>query len=165
MLFNINPKYIRLFAIASLVVIFDQITKFIILGNLAMYETICVIPNFFNIVHVHNTGGAFGIFADSNIILRKILFLFIASVATVFVFYLYNKVPIGYKYLSLGFALVFGGAIGNIIDRVRMGEVVDFLDFYIGSYHWPAFNIADSAISIGITIFVIHVIFNKIPEI
>ena len=63
-----------------------------------------------------------------------------------------------------GFALILGGAVGNLIDRFRFGKVVDFLDFYLGNYHWPAFNVADSAISIGVCIFLIHLLFKKMPE-
>lgn len=66
--------------------------------------------------------------------------------------------------LATGFSLILGGAVGNLIDRIRFGEVVDFLDFYIGNYHWPAFNVADSAISVGIAIFLFHLLLKKMPE-
>jgi signal peptidase II len=80
------------------------------------------------------------------------------------IFYFYHKTPPGQTLLSTGFALIFGGAIGNLIDRVRFGMVVDFLDFYIGRHHWPAFNIADSAITVGIFIFIYHLVVKKMPE-
>lgn len=81
-----------------------------------------------------------------------------------FVLWLYKKTARDLVFLSLGLALIFGGAIGNLIDRFRFGKVVDFLDFYLGTAHWPAFNVADSAISIGMAILIYHVVFNKIPD-
>ena len=80
------------------------------------------------------------------------------------VFYFYKSTPVTHRFLSAAFALIFGGAVGNLIDRFRFGSVVDFLDFYIGNYHWPAFNIADSAITGGIFIFIYHLLFKKMPE-
>jgi len=95
---------------------------------------------------------------------RTVLFLFVSSLAVGLIFYFYRKTPQSHVWLAFGFALIFGGAIGNLIDRIRFGVVVDFLDFYVGKVHWPAFNIADSAISVGIVIFVFHLLFKKMPE-
>jgi signal peptidase II len=95
---------------------------------------------------------------------RSFIFLIVSSLAVYLVYYFYKNTPKTHPLLSTGFALIFGGAIGNMIDRIRFGKVVDFLDFYIGSYHWPAFNVADSAISIGIAIFLFHLLFKKMPE-
>ncbi len=82
----------------------------------------------------------------------------------VFVVWLYKKTANTHVFLSYGLAMIFGGAMGNLVDRFRFGKVVDFLDFYYGTAHWPAFNIADSAISIGMGILIYHVLFNKIPD-
>ncbi len=101
--------------------------------------------------------------ANYSPVLRSIVFLFFSSLAICLVFYLYKKTPREYSLLATGFALIFGGAIGNLIDRIRFGKVVDFLDFYIGSIHWPAFNVADSAISIGMVIFAYYFFFKKLP--
>jgi signal peptidase II len=79
------------------------------------------------------------------------------------VLYLYKNTPSEYPVLSAGFALIFGGALGNMIDRIRLGEVIDFIDLYIAHMHWPAFNIADSAISIGMVIFGFYIVFRKVP--
>ena len=152
-------KYIRLFAIASLVITFDQVTKFVILNTMPLYHSITVIPGCFNIVHIHNPGGAFGVFATQSDTVRKILFLVISSFAACFVLYFYNRTPRNYPLLASGFALIFGGAIGNIIDRIYLGKVVDFLDFYIGPYHWPTFNVADSAITVGVGLLLFQYIF------
>ncbi len=157
-------KYLKLALIGGLIIIFDQLTKIVILNSLPLYESVTAIPGFFNITHIHNSGGAFGIFADQSLILRKILFLFVSSFAVGFVIYFYSKTPKTHPLLATAFALIFGGAIGNLIDRIRLGKVIDFLDFYIGNWHWPAFNVADSAISVGIAIFLFHILLDKIPE-
>lgn len=158
-----HNKYLKLATIAGLVIIFDQITKTVIQNTVLLYHSITVIPGFFSITHIHNPGGAFGFMANKSSGLRNLLFLLISSLAICLIFYFYKKTPQKYSLLSACFALILGGAFGNLIDRIRFGKVVDFLDFYIGSYHWPAFNVADSAITVGIGIYVILVIFKKIP--
>lgn len=157
-------KYRRLAWIAGSVVTGDQITKWIILDRLDLYHAISVIPGFFNITHVQNPGGAFGFLAQQSPLIRGIVFLLMSFLAVCLIFWLYRQTPSTHRLLAVGFALIFGGAIGNLIDRVRFGRVVDFLDFYIGKWHWPAFNVADSAITVGITIFIIHVVLGRMPE-
>jgi signal peptidase II len=159
-----HNKYLKLTAIAGLVIIFDQITKAVIRNTLTLYHSITVIPGFFNITHILNPGGAFGFMANKSPFLRNLLFILLSSLAICLIFYLYKNTPKKYYLLSTCFALILGGALGNLIDRIRFGKVVDFLDFYIGSYHWPAFNVADSAITVGITIYVFHLVFKKMPE-
>jgi signal peptidase II len=78
--------------------------------------------------------------------------------------YFYHQTPRSHPYLSAALAMIFGGAVGNLIDRLRFGEVVDFLDVHLGAYHWPAFNVADSAITVGIAIFILHVVLGKMPK-
>ena len=157
-------KYIKLAIIGGGIVIADQMTKWLILNYLPFNDHIPVIAGFFNIVHIHNPGGAFGLLANLGSGLRTIIFLFISSLAVGLIFYFYKKTPASHPWLAAGFAMIFGGAIGNLIDRLRFGIVIDFLDFYIAKYHWPAFNIADSAITVGITVFVIHILFKKMPD-
>jgi signal peptidase II len=99
---------------------------------------------------VRNTGGAFGIFGGEKGGLGSILFVIVSLIAIGCVLFLFLKIKETEKKLALSFSLVLGGAIGNLIDRLQYGEVVDFLDFYLSTYHWPAFNVADSAICIGI---------------
>ena len=156
-------KYLKLAIIAGLVIILDQITKAVILYYLPLYHSISIIPGFFSITHIHNPGGAFGFMANQSSILRIIVFLCFSSLAICLIFYFYKKTPVEYSMLAAGFALIFGGAIGNLIDRIRLGEVVDFLDVYIGTLYWPTFNIADSAVSIGMVIFAYHLFFKKLP--
>ncbi len=155
----------RLILVSGGVALADQITKFLITRYLALYDYIVVIEGFFNINHVLNPGGAFGFFATQSPGIRKFVFLFLSSIVALFVVWMYRKVAESHVFLSYGLAGIFGGAVGNLIDRFRFGKVVDFLDFYLGTAHWPAFNIADSAISIGMAILIYHVVFNKIPEI
>ena len=155
-------KYAIFFLIAAIVVLADQLTKGLITQKFLIHENVEVIPGFFNLTYVRNTGGAFGLLAGEASKLRTGLFLAVSSAALGIIFYLYTKIPPGKKWLDAGLAMTFGGALGNLIDRIRFGEVVDFLDFHIGSMHWPAFNVADSAISAGIGIFCFYLLFKKV---
>jgi len=162
---NLTSKiWVRLILVSGCVVFADQITKYMIKINVALYDTIIVIENFFNITHILNPGGAFGFFASQSPEIRKFIFLFLSSIIALFVLWVYKKCASEFVFLSYGLALIFGGAMGNLIDRFRYGKVVDFLDFYMGSAHWPAFNIADSAISVGMGILIYSIIFNKVPN-
>jgi signal peptidase II len=157
-------KYVKLAVIAGAIILLDQATKEIVLRSIPVNTTIPVVDGFFNLTHIHNPGGAFGLMANLSPTMRSIIFLFVSSLAVGLIFYFYKKTPQRYAWLSAAFALIFGGAIGNLIDRIRFGRVVDFLDFYLGNLHWPAFNVADSAISIGIGIFLCHLVFKKMPD-
>lgn len=162
---GVDPaKYIRLLWIGGGVLLFDQITKWIIMDQLTLHGSIPVIQGIFNITHIQNPGGAFGFLARESDMIRAIVFLLVSSIALVVILYFYHTTPQTHRMLSTGFALIFGGAVGNLVDRVRFGKVIDFLDFYIGCYHWPAFNIADSAICVGVVIFSFHVLFKKMPD-
>ena len=160
----LKNKYIKLVVFAGIIVLLDQFTKALVIGYIPLHQTIPVIRGFFDITHIHNPGGAFGLMANLSPALRSFIFLFISSLAVGLIFYFYKKTPPNYPWLAAAFALIFGGAIGNLIDRLRFGVVIDFLDLYIGNLHWPAFNVADSAISVGIGIFVFHLLFKKMPE-
>lgn len=160
---TVKSKFLMLATIAGLTVVLDQATKWLVTTSMSYYEQIIVIPGFFNLVYIHNPGGAFGIFAKNQGNLQGLLFIVIAVVAMGLVLYLYKNTPPDYPVLSAGFALIFGGALGNMIDRIRLGEVIDFIDLYIGHLHWPAFNIADSAITIGMVIFGFYILFRKVP--
>jgi signal peptidase II len=160
----LQNKYVKLAWVAALVILVDQVSKALILNNLPIHQSVKVIEGLFDITHIRNPGGAFGLMANMSAATRMFVFLFLSSLAVGLLFYLYKKTPKTHSFLATGFAMIFGGAIGNLIDRIRFGNVVDFLDFYIDKYHWPAFNIADSAITIGIFIFVFHLLFKKMPE-
>lgn len=124
----------------------DLATKALVEATLNPFEARPVVDGLFNLVHARNPGAAFGILAGSPG-LRVPLFIGITLLALAGIVWLYVKTE--RRLEGLGLALVFGGALGNLVDRVRYGEVVDFLDVYWGTYHWPAFNVADSAIVVG----------------
>ena len=153
----------KLLLIAGLVLILDQATKLLIVKTLPLGGEIPVIPGCFSIVHVLNPGGAFGFLAGAGELVRRFFFIGVSVLAMGLIYYFYRTTPGRYGWLSSAFAMIFGGAIGNLVDRLRFGLVVDFLDVYAGAWHWPAFNVADSAITIGIAIFVFHVLFGKMP--
>ncbi len=130
----------------------DVITKEIIVSRVSLYERISVLP-FLNIVHVQNKGAAFGIFAG----LGNKYFIGIALIAIIFIVIYVIKAPKGLETYAL--SLVLGGATGNFIDRVRIGKVTDFIDVFVNNWHWPAFNVADSALTVGISLFIISSLF------
>ncbi len=150
--------------IAGLVVLLDQATKLLVQAKMPLYDSIPVIEGFFNLTHIRNPGGAFGFMAAGSQGVRNLLFVGVAIVAMGLIVYFYRSTPKTVPYLASALAMIFGGAVGNLIDRLRFGEVVDFLDVYVGAYHWPAFNVADSAITVGITIFIAHLVLGKMPD-
>jgi signal peptidase II len=160
---DMMQKYIRFFIISGMVVLLDQLSKLLVLRYIPLHQSIYVIPGFFSLTHVHNPGGAFGFMAHDSSPLRYWLFLGAAFFALVMILYFYHKTPDSHAVFGAALAMIFGGAVGNLIDRLRFGEVIDFLDVYLGYLHWPTFNIADSAVTIGVTIFVIHILFKKSP--
>ncbi len=139
--------------------ILDQVTKHFILENFVLHESLEVIPGFFNLIFIRNTGAAFGILAGQPALWRQIFFISVVLIAMVAIFIMYRKFGRESRLYRIGLGLIAGGAVGNLIDRIRFGSVVDFLDFFVGSYHWPAFNIADSAITIGVGVLLIHSLF------
>jgi len=131
------------------VLILDQLTKLLIIHSFPLFAVREIIPGFFNLVHVRNTGAAFSLLAGANTFWRQALFVGLTVVVLVILLSAYGKLRSNDYWTKAAYALISGGAVGNLVDRLRFGEVVDFLDFYIGSHHWPAFNVADSAISVG----------------
>jgi signal peptidase II len=145
-----KPKYWVLTIVCFLILFVDQWTKYVVEQKIALYQKVEVIHGFFNLVHVGNTGGAFGIFGGERGGLGSLFFVAVSLVAIGSILFLFVRLKEDEKTLPLSLSLILSGAIGNLVDRFWHGEVVDFLDFYISSYHWPAFNIADSAICVGI---------------
>lgn len=154
-------RYAKLLMIAGTVCIVDQLVKALIVLTIPAYQTITVIPGFFNLTHIYNPGGAFGFLSESPSELRHLFFLIASIAAMGLILILYAKTPAGQGFLETGLSLIMGGAIGNVLDRIRIGKVIDFLDLYIKNLHWPAFNIADSAITIGIGLFIYHLLFKE----
>ena len=133
-------------ALSAAIVILDQLTKYAVSATLAPREAIEV-TSFFNLVLAHNRGAAFSFLAGASGWQRE-FFIGIAVIASVWIVWLLRRYPRETLFCT-ALALVLGGAIGNVIDRVALGAVVDFLDFHAYGYHWPAFNVADSAITCG----------------
>ena len=143
-------KNIVLFIFGAIaVIVLDQITKAVITEKLFMYGSHKVIDGFFSLVYVMNPGAAFGFLAGAPEIFRYLFFISVTVLAILLIIYYILKSKSQDVLIVISLTLIFGGAVGNLIDRIRFGAVVDFLDFYIGTWHWPAFNAADSAISIG----------------
>ena len=147
-------------AVIIVAIVADQFTKAMVVDSLLLYESREIIPGFFNLVYVTNSGAAFSMLADMNSPWRHYFFLSIGSAALVGLTVVYWNLRKVNCFYSWSLALIAGGAAGNLIDRVRFGAVIDFLDFYVGKYHWPAFNIADSAICVGGGLFLLVNIFD-----
>ncbi len=158
-----KAKYLLFTTVAGLVVLLDQVSKGLVMKWMPLYKSIVIIPGFFNLTHVHNPGGAFGFLSQNDTPWRHWVFLGAVFFALGLILYFYHQTPGNRPWLRVGLALIFGGAVGNLIDRVRMGEVVDFLDAYVTHIHWPTFNVADSAVSVGVAIFIAHIVFKKMP--
>jgi len=154
-------KYHLLISVA--VVLFDRLAKWIVERNIDLHDNITVIPGFFHLTHVENRGAAFGLFAESPSEWKAAVLVLFSLVALVVVSALLWKNSHAMTSTGVGLALILGGAVGNLWDRLLSGHVVDFLDFYLGSYHWPAFNIADSAIVVGALLLVAEILFSKSP--
>lgn len=133
-------------------VLLDQATKFVIDRTFPLHHSIPVIEGFFSLTYIRNTGAAFGIFSGSHESFRRPILILFSLLAIGFILRLLWRMPKTEKGLITALTLILGGAIGNLVDRVLYGEVIDFLDFYWSSFHWPAFNFADSFITIGVVI-------------
>ena len=150
---NLNRKYVILLAVACAIIALDQATKLYIHTQFRLGESLTVIPDYFNITYVRNKGAAFGIFQDYSESFRRIFFLSTPPIAMVIILMILKGVEDRDNWQIFALSSVFGGAIGNYIDRIRYGFVVDFLDVHIQhQYTWPAFNVADSFIVIGVSI-------------
>ena len=141
----------------------DQATKHLIARTVDLYESVTVIPGFFNLTRIHNKGAIFGTFSQSNnqLVFSLLTAASFAALALVVTFFF--KTPPGDKLMKVALTLIAAGALGNQLDRLIRGHVIDFLDFYIGKAHWPFFNVADSCITIGACLMLI-ILFRRKPE-
>lgn len=154
-----NKKFLYLIVITCLVVALDQLTKMYITMNFRLHESFPVIKDIFHITYVRNTGAAFGIFRDANITFRTIFFLSLPPIAMLVIFFLLKASPDKDKIQNLALSMVFAGALGNYIDRLRFQYVIDFLDFhYKQVWSYPAFNVADMSIVCGVILLFIFMI-------
>jgi signal peptidase II len=150
-------KYLWVGSIIGIVLVLDQITKYLIQTHVRLNDSITVVPGFFNITHVRNKGAAFGILSTLPEFWRSAFFITVTLVAVAAISVLIIKTH--ERLLVYAFSLIAGGAIGNVVDRIRYGEVVDFIQWYVKSYYWPSFNVADSAISIGVVLLAFEMLF------
>ena len=139
--------------VAALVLILDQVTKLAVMSHLVPYQAVIPVTGFFNLVHVHNTGAAFSLLADQPGWQRSV-FLAIGVGGSGLILYLLRQRR-GRPLFAVALGLILGGAGGNIIDRVLYGHVIDFLNFHVAGWHWPAFNVADSGITVGAVLLVL----------
>ncbi len=149
--------------LAFVILALDRLTKWVIGQKIALHENVTVIPGFFRLTHVQNRGAAFGLFSDSASEYKVAVLVLFSLVALVVVSALLWKNSHRLTTTGVGLALILGGALGNLWDRIVTGHVVDFLLFYLGSYQWPAFNVADTAIVVGAALLVAEILFAKPP--
>lgn len=157
-----KSKYILLISLAGFTVVLDQITKLLMTGLLELHQAMEVVPHFFNLTYVRNTGAAFGLLSRAPESFRIPFFIIIPLVALTVIILIFKKTKETELLMITSLSLILGGAIGNFIDRVRFGYVVDFIDFHwFNKYHWPAFNIADTAIVIGVALLIFYTLAEK----
>lgn len=154
---------LRYLLISLAVLVLDQWTKWLVETRLDSHATVEVIPNLLNLTHVRNTGVAFGLFAAYGDATGTWVLTLAGLAALGLVGYFFTTVAGSDRLLLVALSLVLGGAVGNLVDRVMSGGVTDFIDFYFGTYHWHTFNVADSAITIGIVL-MLPSTFRKTPE-
>src|SRR4051794_15849219 len=163
MAFKVQGRLPYLLLVAATLVL-DRWTKALIQNRFGLSESISVIDGFFNITYVRNTGVAFGIFDPLSLPAKSALLSAFTACAVVIVMVYSFRSSIRNRLLQVALALILGGALGNLYDRLAYGYVVDFLEFYLRTYHWPSFNVADSAISIGVALLAIEIIRNEAPR-
>lgn len=145
---------ISIIATFFLIIFFDQLTKILVIKNFQLYESLSILP-FFNLTFIVNYGFAFG-FLNNPSLNQIIVILVIFSIIT---YFLYLLIKTQDQFFRFSLILVLSGAVGNFIDRVLHGFVIDFIDIYLGSYHWPAFNLADSSITLGFILIMFNILF------
>ncbi len=161
----VKTKFAILATLTPLMILLDQWTKLLVIEHFALGESRVVLGGFFNLTYVRNTGAAFGIMAQANPAFRIPFFIIVPLIALGAIGFIFRKISNQDRKMAVALALVISGAVGNLIDRVRLGYVVDFLDFhYKWTYHFPAFNVADACISVGIGLLMVDLLFQKETE-
>jgi signal peptidase II len=144
------------------IVLADQATKLLVDSLMSLHESRVVIDGFVHLTYVRNRGAAFGLFSDADLPFQSMLFSAVSLLALGAIAAYFFKLPDGSRLARAALALVMGGALGNLIDRARLGSVIDFVDVFWGPHHWPAFNVADSAISVGVALLVLDML--RVPR-
>lgn len=151
----------RFYVAALAVILLDQASKLFIQATIPLGQSVPLIPDLFAIVHVLNPGAAFGLLAARSSAFRNPFFIGISLLAIAFILYYRHRGLKGQSLASTALSLILGGALGNLVDRLRLGMVIDFLDVHYFQYHWPAFNVADSAITIGVSLMLLEMILDE----
>ncbi len=146
------PAQRPFFIVAGAVAAADQAIKLTVASRFLLGESLALIPGYLSITYIQNRGAVFGFLASHPSGFIPIFFIAVTLGALVFVFFLYRYSSSAHAYGRHALMLIFGGGLGNLVDRLAYGEVIDFIDVYYGSYHWPAFNLADSCISAGVAL-------------
>ena len=155
----INRKYYILVSLVGFIVSLDQLTKIAVVHKFRLHESIAIIQDYFNLTLIHNQGAAFGLLANLDPAIREPFFLFIPVITLIAILYAFHQLAEHEMVSIIGLVLIVGGAIGNLIDRIRIGYVIDFLDFHwANAYHFPAFNVADTTICIGVFTLIINLL-------
>ncbi len=144
-----KKSYLIFFVTAAVLIALDQLTKVLVSSNLQLHDSVPVINGFLNLVHVRNPGAAFGFLAKAPAWFRSVFFIAVTVGAILLILYYLKQTGAADRNQVVALSFIFAGAVGNLIDRIRLGEVIDFIDVYVSTHHWPAFNVADSAISVG----------------
>ena len=156
-------KYLFLFVISSSLIVIDQYTKFMVTLHIPLSYSINVVEGFFNLTHVRNSGVAFGIFSEQNSQLKPYLLIFVSIIAIIAILVIFHQTEREKRLVQGGLVLVFSGAIGNLIDRGLHKEVIDFIDIFFNNRHWPAFNVADACITIGVMLLAADLLVSSKP--
>ncbi len=154
----LKQRLTTLVLIAAVIVLLDQVSKYLVVHYLT--RQVVIVPGFLDLVSVYNRGVAFGMFNNGQCIFRTTMLtvLSVAVFIVLFFVYLFSKDMTGLSMIAL--SMIMGGAVGNVIDRIRLGYVVDFIDVFVKNTHWPAFNVADSAITVGAILLAIDLLFS-----
>lgn len=156
-----GSRYMVLAFVTAATILVDQVSKAYIMRTMRLHESIPIIPGFFSLTYIRNPGAAFGILASSSTGFRLLFFGVTSLFALVLLGTIFFRLRQDDWVGQLSIAGILGGAVGNLLDRLRLGEVIDFLDCYIEGYHWPAFNVADAAISVGVFFLILHFALEK----
>jgi len=159
-----GSKWMLALVVAIAVVVLDQATKAMVASTMRLHQSIPLIDGVAAFTYVRNTGAAFGILAGRAAALRTPFFLVISGGAVLLLLWFLRGLPAERRLLVVACGAVAGGALGNMIDRVTLGEVIDFVDLSIGTYHWPAFNVADSAITLGVLVLCLDALRQPAPS-
>ena len=152
-------RYSLLLFVAGIVVLLDQITKVWVDRTIRVYDSQTIIPGILDLHYIRNSGAAFGFLSGSQAGFRIPFFILVSVVAVGIILFLFYKLEDSEVMMPVALSLVLGGAIGNLVDRIRLGEVIDFILIHYKAFRWPAFNVADIAITVGVSLLVLRIFF------